>query len=361
MNTKPTIRCHTKARPDRLNERALVWVGRTATRRGPLPRVLSQGARACINSAGHLFLGLTCLLLLTSCATPDLKPFAEASKTLSASVNRGGDLAIKPLVRMPIWDGTKYVQPEDAKHPAKALAASWEIRRKAMDAVLIYSSSLVAISEAAANRKGNATELVGSVKQLASAVPALGTGLSAAGDLVVFGLGTYVEIKAWHNMRKAVESADPAIQLVAKALKKDFTELSNEFESKPNDHLIQIDFALRPVNRIHDALTTQREAQRNQVAGAPGDAALGTELVRLDGLLTAVNVDLNKLQSEKNRIEEFRADGVEFFASAIKATDAWAAAHADLVKCFEERRTPNLALLAARAEELKGIVENLKK
>src|SRR4051812_13211762 len=228
-----------------------------------------------------------------------------------------------------------------------------------MDAVLVYSSSLAAINAAAAHRKQNATELVGSVKQLASAVPTLGTGASAAGDLIVFGLGTYVEIRAWHDMRKAVESADPAIQLVAKALKKDFAELSNEFESKPNDHLIQLDVALRPVTRIHDALAAQRDTQRTRVAGAPGDATLGAELARLDGLVAAADMDLNKLQAEKARIEGFRTDGLEFFASAIRAVDAWAVAHADLVKSFEQNRDPNLALLAARAQELKDIVDKL--
>jgi hypothetical protein len=362
MKTKTTMESHPDERPRWWNSRKSISVRiRKPAISGDVVAAEESSHRNRGAAVVQFVLGLTCLLFLASCTTPDLKPFAEASKTLSASVNTGGDLAIKPLARMPVWDGAKYVQPDDPKHPAKALVASWEIRRKAMDAVLVYSSSLAAINEAAAHRKENATELVGSVKQLASAVPTLGTGVSAAGDLVVFGLGTYVEIKAWHDMRKAVESADPAIQLVAKALKKDFVELSNEFESKPNDHLIQLDVSLRPVTRIHDALTTQRDAQRTRVAGAPGDAILGAELARLDGLLAATDVDLNKLETEKTKIEGFRADGLEFYTSAIKAVDAWAAAHADLVKSFEQHRTPNLALLGARAQELKDIVDKLKK
>lgn len=310
---------------------------------------------------GVFALTLVVLVLLAGCTISDLRPFADASKTLSSSVNTGGDLAIKPLARMAIWDGTKYVQPEDPKHPGKTLAASWELRRKAMDAVLVYSASLAAISEAAAHRKENASSLVGSVKQLASAVPAIGTGVSAAGDLVVFGLGTYVEIKAWHDLRKAVESADPAIQLIAKALRKDFGELSNEFESKPNDQLIQLGVAMRPVSRLRDALASQRDTQRDRVAGAAGDPALGAELARLEGLLAPVDAELNQLRSEKARIERFRAEGVEFFTSAGNAVDAWATAHSDLVDSMKQQRAPNLALLAARAEELKEIVDKLRK
>ena len=234
MKTQPTIEGHTDEKPGRLNMEKRVLSRQPATSCCALD---PPAHRNCHRVAGavHFVLDVACLLFLASGATPDLKPFAEASKALSTSVTTGGDLAIKPLARMPVWDGTKYVQPDDPQHPAKVLGASWEIRRKTMDAVLVYSASLAAINDAAAHRKENATELVSSVKQLASAVPTLGTGVSAAGDLVVFGLGTYVEIKAWHDMRKAVESADPAIQLVAKALKKDFAGLSNEFESKPND------------------------------------------------------------------------------------------------------------------------------
>jgi len=304
---------------------------------------------------------LGCVLLLAGCTTPDLRPFADATKTLSVGVYTGGDLALKPLARMPLWVNGNLVQPEDPSHPSKALEASWESRRKTMEAVLVYSASLAAINEASAHSKENAAELVGSVKQLASAVPSISTGVSLAGDLVVSGLQTYVEIKAWHDMQKAVQSADTAIQLIAKALEKDFAELANEFESKQRDQIIQKSVALRPVERVYQALQDQRNTQRTSVAGAPSDVALGTELARLDGLVTAVELDVNKLRSERSQIEVSLADGEQFFATVIKAVEAWASAHADLIKAFEQNRVPNLVVLAARAEELKEIVGKLKK
>jgi hypothetical protein len=305
---------------------------------------------------------LVSIALLTGCQTPDLKPFADASKTVSATVNTGGDLAIQPLALMPIWINGEFVPPNAPTHPYKTLAASWEKRQNTMDAVLVYSASLAAINDASAHRKENAAALVGSVKQLASAVPGFGTAAAdTAGDLLVFGLGVTVEIKAWHDMRKAVGSANVAIQLVAQALTNDFVELSNEFESTQRDEIIQRINALRPVEQVHEKLQTQRKDQRELVRDAPGDTTKGAELARLDGLIASVEVDLNRMRSEKSKFETSLVDGTIFFATAIKAVQAWGSAHADLVQAFEEHRTPNLVLLAARAEELKEIVGKFKK
>jgi hypothetical protein len=144
-------------------------------------------------------------------------------------------------------------------------------------------------------------------------------------------------------------------------LKKDFAALSNEYEGTQRDQIIQNEVALRPVARVHQALQDQRIAKRASVAASPTDTALGAELARLDGLIAAVEVDLNKLQSDGAKLQESLANGKALFATAIKAVDAWAGAHADLVKSFEQNRAPNLVLLAARAEELKEIIDNLKR
>jgi hypothetical protein len=302
-----------------------------------------------------------CTATLLGCAIPDLKPFADVSKTLNTAVSAGGDLAIKPLTRQPHWDGTKYILPNDPNHPSNALQKSWELRHRTMQAVLVYSASLAAIGEASANRKQNATELVGSVKQLVSAVPGLSLGSSAAGDLLVFGFQTIVEIKASNDMQQAVEAANPAIQLVAQALSKDFSALSHAFESRQLDQLIQKDIALRPVLRASEAIRAQFTAQRDKVANAPSDTTASSELMRLNNVIAAVDPDLNRLRAERIQIEERLQEGKAFFTSAINAVEGWASAHADLAKALEQNRSPNLVLLAARAEELKDLVDQLRK
>jgi hypothetical protein len=303
---------------------------------------------------------LVCILALAGCSTPDLKPFADASRAASTGVNAGGDLAIQPLTRMTLWDGTTFVPPSDPNHASKEILKSWEIRRKAMDAVLVYSASLVAINEASARRKANATELVDSVKQLAGAVPGIDVVTNAAGDLTVTTIATTVEVKAYRDMRKAVEAADPAIQEIAKVLKQDFVELSNLFESPLLNESIQVSGSLRPVKMVYEKLQDRREQQRKAVAEDPCNPTLGNELARLDALSAAVEQDLNRFRTEKARIEESLADGKAVFAATIATIDAWASAHTDLVKSLEQNRAPNLVLLVARAEELKEIVDRVR-
>lgn len=309
---------------------------------------------------GGLLTSLSAVLLLAGCATPDLKPFAEASKTLSVSVSKGGDLAIKPLAKMPVWVNDSLVEPGDPAHPYTALEATWAERRTMMDAVLVYSASLEAISDAAAHRNENATELVGSVQQLASAVPGYGAAFNSAGALVVTGLDIVVEVKAWHDLRRAVESANPAIQLVARGIKLDFTELSHLYEAPLNDQLLKLGTSMRPVVRFEQALQQQRDAQRKLVEADPGDSAKGAELARLDGLYATAAADLNQIRSERALVAEEITQGNEFFTSAIQAVDAWAKANAELVKAFKDQQTPNFTLLITRADELNELVNQLK-
>ena len=303
---------------------------------------------------------VVCAALLFGCAAPDLRPFAESSKTLDITVVTGGDLAIKPLTRERHWDGTKFVPPDDPNHPSRALGRSWELRRQTMEAVLVYSASLAAINEAAANRKENAAELVASVKELASNVPGLSVGTSAVGDLIVSGLGVVVEIKAWNDMKRAIEAGNPAIQLVAKALEEDFLALSNLFESRQLDQIIQKENELRPVQRFYDEVQKNIKAERSKAETGAVPAAVSSELVRLSDVLATVEAERNRLQREKSDLEAQLEEGKAFFTAATKAIEAWANAHADLVKALEQSRAPNLVVLAARAQELNEIVAKLR-
>ena len=322
----------------------------------PVPH---RRGRSLVNSGG-LILSLMLAPLLPGCSTPDLKPFAAASRTVSVSVTTGGELALKPLAKTPLWVNDNLVEPGDPAHPYTALAASWSERRKVMDAVLVYSTALAAISDASAHRQENATALLGSVQQLAAAVPGYGAAFNSAGTLVVQGLELTVEVKAWHDLRRAIASAEPAIQLVARGIKLDFAEIARLYEAPLNDQLAKLGASIRPVVRIEQALKHQREAQRQLVAADPGDSTKGAELLRLDGLYATALGELTQIRSARASVEDERARGKEFFASAIRAVEAWAAANAELVTAFREQRLPNFTLLVVRAEELKETVNQLK-
>lgn len=309
----------------------------------------------------RLLAGLAFALVLSGCQTPDLKPFAAASATIVSGINQGGDMAIAPLARQSVMVNGTLVAPGAPEHPANKLVALWASRRAAADAILVYSESLAAISDASANRKADATALVDSVRHLAAAIPGVSVSSNAAGDLVVFAVGAGVEVKAWHDMAAAVNSADPAVQVMADLLKQDFIALSAEFESETLNQLItSASPALREVERLYAPLREKQKAQRVIVAGDPSNVNAGVELTRLDGLLAGLEPDLAALRAEKSQLEDTLAAGKSFYAAVGKAIDAWAVAHHDLVKTFAENRGPNLVLLAARAQELDTLIKEFR-
>jgi len=309
----------------------------------------------------RLLVGFAFALLLAGCQTPDLKPFADASGALVSGINQGGDMAIAPLAGQAVMINGVLVEPGAPDHPAAKLGALWTERRAAADALLAYSESLAAISDAAANRKANASTLVDSVRHLAAAVPGVNVSSNAAGDLVVFVLGAGIEVKAWHDMDAAVNSADPAIQAIAGVLKQDFAALAAELESVSLNQLMTATTpALREVERLYAPVREKQKAQRLLLANDLSNVSAAAELLRLDSLRAGLEPDLTALQAEKRRLEDTRAAGRDFYAAAGGAIDAWAAAHHDLVSSFEEHRGPNLKLLAARAQELNALVKEFR-
>ena len=308
----------------------------------------------------HVLATFVALLTLSGCATPDLAPFAAASSTLASSVKQGGNLAINPITQRSVWVGDQLVPPSDENHPGKALREQWDARLKTMDAVIVYSASLAAINEASARRKENATQLVDSVKKLASAVPGVNVGAGPAGDLMISGLGMLVEVKAWHDMGKAVAAADPAIQKIAEIIAKDMASLRDLFESPIRADIARVSNALRPVQRTYTALQSARESARANIVSDVNSSANGDALTRLDALAEGVQPELDVLRDERKELENRLAGGREFFDAAINGIEAWAQTHTDLAESFKENRRPSLVLLIARAEELSGIITELR-
>lgn len=317
---------------------------------------------ACMIITKYVPLFMLATSLVGGCESPNLDSFVEATADLKTSVVIGGDMVIAPLTQQSVWssEANNFISPGDPKHPAATLATDWKIREQTMEAVVVYSVSLAAIGEASAQRRESATEVVTAVKELASTIPGVSIGSSAAGDLLIMGLETLIEVKAYHDMAKAVEAANPAIEMIAKVLKKDFRDLAILYEAIQIDKRAEVNKEIRPVQRHYDALLIAQEEQRKKVSNAVDNVELGNELARLNQLIAAVEPELTSLINRKATLEAEKANGLEFYDSTIRAIDAWSEAHASLKEYFAENRRPNLVLLATRAEELKELVSKLK-
>lgn len=296
------------------------------------------------------------------CQTPDLKPFAQASAAVATGIALGGDLALQPIAREPAFVGNEFVGPDAPNHPVHALAAEWQRRRRAAEAILAYSSSLAAIGDAATHRMANATQLLQSVQQLAAAVPGVSLGSNAAGNLMITALSDAVEVKAWRDMAAAVRNADAAVAVIAAVIQQDLKAMG---DLHAGYHKTQIAIAktaqeFRELSRLQDALRAEQQAKRTALAGLPGDAGIGAELSRISTLIGSVERDLQPQLAAVARHRTALLNGADFYAAAAAAVGAWAAAHHDLVRAFEDRRAPNVAVLLVRAEEIQLQLQELK-
>ena len=89
------------------------------------------------------------------------------------------------------------------------------------------------------------------------------------------------------------------------------------------------------------------------------DTAAGAELARLDQLVADAEPEYTAKKARLAQIELEKDRGLQFFNEAQSAVKAWASAHTSLISTFEEKRKPDLTLLASKAEELKGLIEQL--
>jgi hypothetical protein len=114
------------------------------------------------------------------------------------------------------------------------------------------------------------------------------------------------------------------------------------------------------VGRLERALRNQRDAQRALVASAPGDGVKGVELARLEFLHQSALADWNQMRKQRTDAENALRQGQEFFGHAAAGVEAWANAHATIRAALIDRRSPDLTLLAVRAQELREAASHLK-
>lgn len=133
------------------------------------------------------------------------------------------------------------------------------------------------------------------------------------------------------------------------------------FESPIRADIVRVSNGLRPVERTYAALQNARTTERSNLVADVRNASSATALTQLDTLAAGVQPELETLRDQRKELENRLAAGREFFDAAIAGVDAWAQTHQDLARAFKENRRPNLALLAARAEELHAIITELRK
>lgn len=312
-------------------------------------------------SNAHILIGLAAALLVVGCATPDLKPFAKATAILSASVKTAGDLAINQLAAQKIVIDEETISLSDTNHPAVRLQEAWKLRRETMDAVVDYSASLAAIADAAAKRKANAEEIAGALGKLASYFPQASTIAPAGVTLVSKLTQALIEVKASHDLARAVNAAHPVVEHVGILLEKDFERLETLYKEAMRDHRKSFKDQAEEPRKYYEWLLRQRANERKEFIEKPNGPGRQEQILTLDRLIAGVEPQVAACDREIAAATKKMAEGVKFYREARNAVSAWLKAHEGLCRSLKEHRALNLQLLISRTEELQASIENLRK
>lgn len=304
---------------------------------------------------------IVAMILAAGCATPNLGPFADATASMSAAGKRAGDLSLALLATQTIKSNAGTFRPGDTNHPSVQFEQSWKLRRKALDDIEAYTASLGALGDASSNSKSNVTQVVSALQELASNVPGIGSGVTAAGDLLITIGRTIIEVKAYRDMAKLVKAAHPLVKEVVAALEKDLGDLQILFESLMRAELRRLKNKAEAPQKYYDKLRGELDTLRTAAGELAGDTVNGNKIIRLDQLIAGVESEVSALDKEIAAQKLAMEDGLHFFEQAKETLSTWLESHGQLHAALSEKQLPNLALLISRAQELKAAADNLRK
>jgi len=150
-------------------------------------------------------------LFLTSCQLPDVSSFANAAGEVHKGVDQSGVIFYQAAI--------EYLD-EDSPDREK-LKKGWQERRKATEALVMYSGSLVSIVDASTNVSQNVKSLGDAIDDFGSLMGEVGLAGKAAfrvgGEFYKFG----AKIVAHEKLFDAVSAAQPMVAKVSKVISDD--------------------------------------------------------------------------------------------------------------------------------------------
>jgi hypothetical protein len=160
--------------------------------------------------------------VIVACGIPDLKPFSDATTQMSTVLKQGFEKTRASMTGAVTTAG----DPDEFAKQLKLLDDRWKPTRKALSSLVAYSDSLAAVAEA--GKKGQATmeKVTTALSDLANSVA--GLTIPATGAKIVQAVGAkIIEMQAAKDIRKAVDKANEAVDIIAPVLKQNFEDLRN--------------------------------------------------------------------------------------------------------------------------------------
>lgn len=319
-----------------------------------------------VRSAG-LAVG-TWLALLAGCAPlPDVSGFASASGEL-ALATRGVGEATVPIIRGARGD-----------EAASTFAKNWGERVATMNAMARYADALAEITANFGNAKRDAEALAASVERLAGESGLLPMGSSAAvgiaTDIATLVVTQLQQARAARDLREALERVDPVVQLVAARLGRSISADAAAGGAGPDAGSDAADLAVflngaeehfltervRETTSAMDTIAAARAARERTVSGlAQGNDEATARALQLAQIIDAAQREADAaaapIDAELARVRAAR----RLLIATAQATDAWAMAHADLVRAMRDRRAISTDALADAAVRIRDIIRRIE-
>ena len=199
--------------------------------------------------------GVLALMLIAGCRIPDLKPFSDATTAMVTGLKQGFERSRASLT------AAAETADDQAAFAAelKKLDAAWKPTREALSALVVYSDSLAALAEAGKTGPETMARLTDAINDLATSVSLIP--IPAAGVQVVNQVGAkIIEIKAAGDIRKAVDAASGAIDIIAPVLKATFVDLRSIHDAAAKTYATRVEAESSILTNYYGSL--QMEEQR---------------------------------------------------------------------------------------------------
>jgi hypothetical protein len=292
--------------------------------------------------------GLLLALLLTGCAVPNVTPFADATAAYRDAITTAGATVADALRK--------------SSEPEKTLEAAtvWAERVKAADALVYYAGSLSSIVGAHQSAQDTVQRLGDTVGELAAYVPATGA-IAKEGVAIAAVIGrTILEVKAAHDLDRAVEKAHPVLAKIADVLKKDLIDLQVLCRNAYLDMDQSLINQWRPGKNHYEKLVEAVQKARLEADTAGFDGATIGRLKELEALLAAQEIHFREHRHARAAVAAQQAAAEAMLDQAIAGTDDWINAHAEIGAAIRANRSPNIVLLMSRAQEIQRAVDRIR-
>lgn len=339
-----------------------------------------------------LIAGLLAILAFAGCQSlPDLKPFADSTAQIAASVRGSGECTLTDIqdLKKRYHDDAKNATASNrdqleenavtATKQANSFETEWNANIKMMNATATYADSIAQIAAAGKDGADSAKQVGQSLKKLLDSV---GTVVPGADAIVTLGSTVYGQIvqqMAGKSLEKALGEAQPAIDDVARVLGANLASLAKINHALTLELVTTTEDATRAGFNVGNERKVVRLAfaahdqLRNEIATAidnnNGDSAKREEALKplvarseqLEEIIASSRAKLVPIDTAVATAEEKGRNQAYLLSAAQTAVREWAAYHRELLTALQQKHAPSVAQLNAAATDVREFLNLIRK